>query len=82
MCRYFLYELCYCIAMETIYLRLYRDNYGLETMLCRELKCCCCFIYIYVIHLFSRKLTGRVYIYTFIPLFQEPVMFVYPGASS
>ena len=45
-------------------------SYGLETMLH------------YVMHLFSREQTGRVYIYTFITLFQEPVTFMYSGASS
>ena len=40
------------------------------------------YMYIYVMHLFSPEQTGRVYIYAFIQLFQEPVMFMYSGASS
>ena len=60
---YMIILLLYCYGNHIyIYSRLYRYNYGLEIMLCQELRCCC-FIYIYVIHLFSRKLTGRVYIY-------------------
>ena len=39
-------------------------------------------VVIYVIHLFSQKQTGRVLYISFIPLCREPVVFVYPGASS